>query len=192
MDMQEAAGQGQWLRSMDQNRQSESVKRKSNISLYHLRRNRVRRHKQRVGALAPLAGFVLIVSFAAFLLPLFVYMLIFNKLYFWIRNQNSVSLRGYFSFDRHRIPHLGLMDRIWCGYCEWANGTLAWISDIVKEIERRYCPIKNNCNCHCEKAKEWRTEFLDYDHKLAELEEFYFNGTYESISVCEKKEKSPE
>ena len=167
---------------------------KSNISYWHFLRNKKKSRKQRLGPLAPILGFALIMLFAAFLLPLFLFMLVFNKVYFWARNQNAIPLKPYLNFNRHRIAHLGLMDRLWCEYCEWANGTLQWISDIVHEIERRYCPIKNACDPHCSKAKQWREEFLEFDHDYNELKSFLMDGKYESISVCEKKENtsSPE
>jgi len=161
---------------------------KSNISYYHYLRNKGRSRKQRLGFLAPVLGFLLIVGFAVFLFPLFLYMLLFNKVYFWVRNQNSIERKSYYNYDRHRLPHLGLMDKIWCEYCEWANGSLQWIMDVVNEIERRYCPIKNHCDPHCTKAKAWRSEFLSYDHTLADLKEYMHDGGYEAISIAEKKE----
>ncbi len=163
------------------------MKKKSNISYTHYLRNKTAANKQRLGPFAAVLGFLLIVLFAFFLLPLFLYMVVFNKVYFWVRNQNPISMKPYYNFDRHRIAHLGLMDRIWCEYCEWANGSLQWISDIVHEIERRYCPIQNHCDPHCPQAKKWREEFLKYDHTLEDLESFLTDGTYEKISKSEKK-----
>jgi hypothetical protein len=59
--------------------------------------------------------------------------------------------------------------------------------DVVNEIERRYCPIRNQCDPHCSKAKEWRNEFLPHDHSLPDLQRYLHEGRYEAISVCEKK-----
>jgi hypothetical protein len=161
---------------------------KSNVSYYHYLRNRSHKHKQRLGPLAFVLGFSLIILFAAFLLPLFLYMLVFNRAYFWVRNQNSIPLRPYLNFNRHKIAHLGWMDRLWCEYCEWANGSLQWMLDVVNEIERRYCPIKSQCDPHCSKAKQWREEFLPFDHTLPDLEHFMLDGKYANISRCEKKD----
>lgn len=69
---------------------------KSNISYYHYLRNKRKVHKQRLGFLAPVFGLVLILGFALFLLPLFLYMLTFNQVYFWVRNQHSIPLRPYY------------------------------------------------------------------------------------------------
>ena len=161
---------------------------KSNISYYHFLRNQKKVHKQRLGFLAPILGLVLILGFAVFLFPLFLYMLLFNRLYFWVRNQNPIDRKPYYKYDRHRVPHLGWMDKVWCEYCEWANGSLQWISDVVNEIERRYCPIQNQCDPHCSKVKDWRSAFLPHDHSLPDLEKYMHEGGYEAISVAEKKE----
>jgi len=161
---------------------------KSNISYYHFLRNQKKVHKQRLGFLAPILGLILILGFAVFLFPLFLYMLLFNRLYFWVRNQNPIERKPYYKYDRHRVPHLGWMDKLWCEYCEWANGSLQWIGDVVNEIERRYCPIQNQCDPHCDKVKNWRSTFLPHDHSLADLEKYMHEGGYEAISVVEKKE----
>jgi hypothetical protein len=161
---------------------------KSNISYYHFLRNQKKVHKQRLGFLAPILGLALILGFAVFLFPLFLYMLLFNRVYFWVRNQNPIDRKPYYRYDRHRVPHLGWMDKVWCEYCEWANGSLQWISDVVNEIERRYCPIQNQCDPHCGKVKDWRSAFLPHDHSLPDLEKYMHEGGYEAISVAEKKE----
>ncbi|MDO6416265.1 hypothetical protein Q4F19_17905 [Sphingomonas sp. BIUV-7] len=161
---------------------------KSNISYYHFLRNKKKANRQRLGPLAPVAGFILIIGFALFLIPLFIYMLFFNRVYFWVRNQHRIIRKPYYNYDRHRIAHLGLMDKLWCEYCEWANGSLQWIIDVVNEIERRYCPIKNQCDPHCSKAKAWRSEFLPHDHTLPDLKQYLNDGGYEAVSVAEKKE----
>jgi hypothetical protein len=87
-------------------------------------RNKRATHKRRLEPLAPILGLLLILGIAVFLLPLFLYMLVYNRLYFWVRNQNLIPLKPYYNFDRHRIPHLGWMDKVWCEYCEWASGSL--------------------------------------------------------------------
>jgi hypothetical protein len=130
-------------------------------------------HKQRLEPIGPYLGMLLILLFAIALLPLYLFLKVFNVVYFWIRRQHSIDPKPYFNYDRHNIVHLRLVDKIWCEYCEWANGSLQWALAIVNEIERRYCPIQNQCHPHCEKAKQWRDEFLNYTHKPEDIEEYY-------------------
>ena len=95
--------------------------------------------------------------------------------YFWIRRQKGIDPKPYFNFDRHKIPNLRFADKVWCEYCEWANGALQWGLAITNEIERRYCPIQNQCQPHCEKAKNWRNEYLAYNHDLEDIDLYYTN-----------------
>ena len=64
--------------------------------------------------------------------------------------------------------------RIKLGVCI-VNGTLQWALAITNEIERRYCPIQNQCHPHCEKAKGWRDAFLKYGHGVEEIDLYYEN-----------------
>lgn len=132
-------------------------------------------HQQRLGKLTPLIGYPLILGFSLFLIPLYIYMMFFSKLYFWIRNQKQMDTKSFYNYDRHKIPHLSLVDKIWCEYCEWANGTLQWTLAFTNEIERRYCPIKNKECAHCDKAKAWRKTFLQHDHTPENLANYYQN-----------------
>jgi hypothetical protein len=130
-------------------------------------------HRQRFGDYSFILGYPLVVSFSVFLLPLYIYMLIFSRLYFWLRNQKQINIKDYYNYDRHQIAHLTLIDRIWCEYCEWANGTLQWTIAFTNEVERRYCPIQNKSNSYSTKVKSWREKFLKYDHTPEDLERYY-------------------
>ncbi len=132
-------------------------------------------HEYRLGVFTPLVGYPLILSFSLFLLPLFLYMLFFNYVYFWLRKQKPIDRKKYVRYDRHMIASLSLVDKIWCEYCEWANGSLQWILAVLNEVEKRYCPIKNKENPHCHKVKEWRKDFLSADHTPQEMKDYYKN-----------------
>jgi hypothetical protein len=150
---------------------SENPPQKANID--QCIRNLNKLHKQRLGFIGPFIGMLLILLFAIALLPLYLFLLFFNVVYFWIRRQKNIDPKSYFNYDRHNIAHLRFADKVWCEYCEWANGTLQWALAITNEIERRYCPIKNQCDPHCEKAKDWRQEFLNYEHKPEDIDRYY-------------------
>lgn len=130
-------------------------------------------HEHRLGPLTPLLGYPLIISFSIFLLPLFIYMHFFNLVYFWLRRQKPLDPKDFYHYDRHKIAHISFLDKIWCEYCEWANGTLQWTLAILNEVERRYCPIKNKTDPHCSKVKLWREKFLEFEHSPDELEKYY-------------------
>jgi len=148
-----------------------TLKKTTNINQCIRQLNKI--HKQRLGAIGPLLGMLLILLFAGALLPLYLFLIFFNVVYFWIRRQKPIDSKPYFNFDRHRLTHLRFADKVWCEYCEWANGSLQWALAITNEIERRYCPIQNHCHPHCEKAKSWRDDFLAYQHNPEEIDQYY-------------------
>ena len=152
---------------------SETTTEKVNIDQCIRKLNEI--HKQRLGPIGPYIGMLLILLFAIALLPLYLFLIFFNVVYFWIRRQKRIDPKPYFNFDRHNIAQLRFADKVWCEYCEWANGSLQWALAITNEIERRYCPIQNQCHPHCDKAKAWRDHFLRYDHQPEDVVRFYQN-----------------
>ena len=121
------------------------MSKKDSIQSYLKKLSNTPGHKQRLGALAPLAGYPLIILFAVFLLPLYLYLLFFNRAYFWVRNQNPIPSAPFYNYDRHKIAHLSVMDKIWCEYCEWANGTLQWTLEVTNPPRWRSCCAPARC-----------------------------------------------
>ncbi|MBN1586105.1 MAG: hypothetical protein JW937_01600 [Candidatus Omnitrophica bacterium] len=146
---------------------------KVSIQGYLKELNKVAGRKQRLGLVGPRLGMLMILCFMIVLVPLYVFAWFFNKSYFWIRNQPFINPKPFFAFDRHKLVHLTLVDKLWCEYCEWANGTLHWSLAIANELERRYCPIQNKSPEECERDKLWRHRFLHYDHSPQDLRDYY-------------------
>jgi hypothetical protein len=66
----------------------------------------------------------------------------------------------YIVFDRHRLGYLNVIERFHCEYCAYANGVIAYLSEIVARTEQYFCPIK-----HARKvlgSHERYARFLDY------------------------------
>lgn len=130
-------------------------------------------HESRLGVFTPLAGYPLLLLFALFLLPLYLYMCFFNRVYFWIRKQKPIARDRYLQYDRHQVAHLTVIDKVFCEYCEWANGSLHWTLKITNELEKRYCPIKNKPAPKTLEEKPWREGFLEHDHEAGQLDSYY-------------------
>lgn len=96
-----------------------------------------------------------------------------SPLYFWLYRDKPISPKPFFNFDRHKIKYLSFFDKLSCEYCELANGTLQWMLAITNAIEKKWCPIKNQCDPHCEKVKEWRKDYVKHDHKPEDLLNYY-------------------
>ena len=98
-----------------------------------------------------------------------------SPIYFWLYRQKCISPKPFFNFDRHKLKNISFWDKLACEYCEFTNGTLQWMLAITNEIERRWCPVKNQCNPHCSKPKAWREDYLEFKHSQEERLDYYEN-----------------
>jgi len=72
----------------------------------------------------------------------------------------KVRRRDYIAFDRHRLTYLNLAEKFNCEYCAYANGILAYFTEIAARTEQHWCPIKH---ADCSKCAHSRTrKFLDF------------------------------
>jgi hypothetical protein len=55
----------------------------------------------------------------------------------------KVVRRDYIVFDRHHLGYLNFYEKLHCEYCAYANGLLAYASEIVARTEQYFCPIKH-------------------------------------------------
>ncbi len=84
-----------------------------------------------------------------------------------------VKRSEYFSFDHRHLAYLNMIEKFNCMYCSYANGLMAFASEVVARTEQFFCPIK-----HARKLKGVHIrskEFLEYgdaveiQKKLVEL-----------------------
>jgi len=55
----------------------------------------------------------------------------------------KVSRRDFLKFDRQRLTYLNFFEKFYCAYCTYANGILAYLSEIAARTEQHWCPIKH-------------------------------------------------
>ena len=73
---------------------------------------------------------------------------------------SRVTRANYFSFDHRHLAYLNIVQKFHCLYCSYANGLMAYGSEIVARTEQYFCPIK-----HAQKIKGSHARyqnFLDY------------------------------
>ncbi|MDA8328944.1 MAG: hypothetical protein M0Z83_08265 [Betaproteobacteria bacterium] len=76
-------------------------------------------------------------------------------------------------FDRRHLQYLNGIEKFHCTYCEYANGVIAYIQEVIAKTEQYFCPIK-----HARKVLGTHTRyayFLDYgdaDDYEAKLEKY--------------------
>jgi hypothetical protein len=54
-----------------------------------------------------------------------------------------VKRSQYVKIDRHKLKYLNLLEKVGCVYCGYANGFLAYASEIAARTEKYWCGIKH-------------------------------------------------
>lgn len=84
-----------------------------------------------------------------------------------------VRRSDYIVFDRHQLGYLNFIEKFHCAYCEYGNGLMAYMTEILARTEQYFCPIKHARKILGTHARYKR--FLDYGEAAdyhARLEEF--------------------
>jgi hypothetical protein len=54
-----------------------------------------------------------------------------------------VDRSKYILIDRHHLGYLNILERLHCVYCGYANGLIAYATEITARTEQYWCPIKH-------------------------------------------------
>lgn len=68
---------------------------------------------------------------------------LYQAICFPLYNIKRVKRGNYIIFDRHHLHYLNIIERLHCMYCSYANGLLAYASEIAGRTEQYWCPIKH-------------------------------------------------
>ncbi len=49
----------------------------------------------------------------------------------------------YLVFDRHYLGYLNFIEKFHCTYCEYGNGLVSYMAEILARTEQYFCPIKH-------------------------------------------------
>jgi hypothetical protein len=85
----------------------------------------------------------------------------------------KVRRASYIVFDRHHLGYLNFIEKFHCTYCEYGNGLMSYMAEILARTEEYFCPIK-----HAHKilgTHKRYNRFLDYGDAAQyekKLEEF--------------------
>jgi hypothetical protein len=92
---------------------------------------------------------------------------------FPIYGVTRVRRADYIVFDRRHLGYLNFIEKFHCTYCEYGNGLMSYMTEILARTEEYFCPIK-----HAHKilgTHAHYNRFLDYGDAAnyeARLEEF--------------------
>jgi hypothetical protein len=80
------------------------------------------------------------------ILPLFlldISLTVYQFLCFPAYRINKVKRSDYLVEDRWHLSYLNFMEKLNCAYCGYANGVLAYGTEIAARTEQYWCPIKH-------------------------------------------------
>ena len=72
----------------------------------------------------------------------------------------KVKRKDYLSLDRKKLSYLTFVQKLNCLYCDYANGVLAYGSEIAGRTEWYWCPIKHPENAL--RAHDHYEDFIEY------------------------------
>jgi len=55
----------------------------------------------------------------------------------------KVRRADYLVFDRHHLGYLNFIEKFHCTYCEYGNGLMSYMAEILARTEQYFCPIKH-------------------------------------------------
>ena len=84
---------------------------------------------------------ILAVAVPLLLLDLFV--IVYQAVCFPVYGLKKVPRSDFIVFDRAQLAYLNIFEKFNCFYCSYANGLLAWVSEIAGLTESYWCPIKH-------------------------------------------------
>ena len=94
----------------------------------------------------------------------------------------KVDRKRYLAFDRRHLAYLNALEKVHCEYCSYANGLLAYVSEIAGRTEQYWCPIKHAIRVRATHphyrnfvdygdAEAYREELAELRRALRELED---------------------
>jgi hypothetical protein len=54
-----------------------------------------------------------------------------------------VDRRDFFSIDRHKLGYLNGLEKVYCVYCSYVNGVIAYVREVAACTEQYWCPIRD-------------------------------------------------
>jgi hypothetical protein len=68
---------------------------------------------------------------------------VYQSVCFPIYKMPKVVRGDYLLFDRRRLAYLNFIEKLNCEYCAYANGILAYATEIAGRTEQYFCPIRH-------------------------------------------------
>ncbi|OYW77755.1 MAG: hypothetical protein B7Z37_02385 [Verrucomicrobia bacterium 12-59-8] len=113
---------------------------------------------------------------------------IYQAICFPIYGIPKVRRREYVAFDRHHLAYLNFFEKLNCEYCAYANGILAYLTEMAARTEQHWCPIKHASCVKCEHSRY--KKFVDFGDAKAYREHVEeIRHAYQDLTVGEPEQE---
>ena len=106
-----------------------------------------------------------------FVIALDIVIEIYHRISFPIYGKPFVNRGEYIKIDRYKLSYLNFREKIFCLYCGYVNGVMAYWVRIVGETESYWCGIKHKPS-DVFKEPEHHKDFVDYDDEKQFVDEY--------------------
>jgi len=89
---------------------------------------------------------------------------IYHRICFPLYRLEYVKRSQYIKIDRQKLNKLRLFEKLFCMYCGYVNGWLAFTTEIAKRTEKYWCGIKH--------AQDKNYSSPDYQKKFADRKKY--------------------
>lgn len=90
-----------------------------------------------------------------------VFCTLYQAIFFPAYKIPKVKRSKYLSIDRKKLSYLTFVQKLNCVYCDYANGVLAYATEVAGRTEWYWCPIKHPDNVG--RAHDHYDKFITYD-----------------------------
>jgi hypothetical protein len=92
---------------------------------------------------------------------------------FPIYGVKKVRRSDYLVFDRRHLGYLNFIEKFHCTYCEYGNGLMSYMAEILARTEEYFCPIKHahkilGTHAHYNRFLDY-SDAADYESRLEEF-----------------------
>lgn len=85
---------------------------------------------------------------------------IYQKICFWAWEIPKARRAHYVFVDRHQLQYLNGLEKLYCIFCGYANGVIAFTREVAARTEKFWCPIKHATKVN--QAHEHYQDFIEY------------------------------
>ena len=89
---------------------------------------------------------------------------VYHRICFPLCKIPYVKRSNYIKIDRYKLKYLSFFQKIYCVYCGYANGLIAYLREMAAQTEHYWCGIKHKQNPNfIPQEHQTKMNFAEYD-----------------------------